>query len=65
MIKNNEINSQCVIFLYRQPTCNLAENPATNIVQLVRENSQNIENPRSTSICILPSSLLSAAGNSL
>jgi hypothetical protein len=43
MIKNNEINSQCVIFLYRKSTSNLAENPATNIVQLVRENSQNIQ----------------------
>jgi hypothetical protein len=35
MIKINEINSQCVIFLYRKSTSNLAENPATNIVQLV------------------------------
>jgi hypothetical protein len=48
MIKNNEIYSQtqCVFSLHRKSASNLAENPEKQIVQLVRENSQNIENPR-------------------
>jgi hypothetical protein len=33
--------------LYRKSAGNLAENPANVFVQLVRENSQNIENPGS------------------